>query len=341
MKLQLGLLLLGAGAAVNAQAVCTVSSSSSQPVPHVFSIPDITVNIDADAPADTTNPVSIKDAAPQGYDVKFDQCHTGDLYGKSSINMSGPQGASYIYPSNIPGIGIKIRWNNGGAFSNGQFPTIGTMDFSEKGGDTLGSWVYPANSFYRVEVYKTAETLKLTPLVQNIALMPNDYAYNWVTSDSNANAGQVLHLGTIQVNSTPSCRFENSKVVDFGTVTGDMINGGLHVERPLNFAITCRTDYGSYSSTASLSSESASADASYIAVTDQSGAKDSLAIKVKDSGGNWLKLDGSSNETLSNLASNAPAEFRWTAALMSQPGVEKHPSEGDFTAHAEILLQVK
>jgi type 1 fimbria pilin len=339
MKLPLWLLLTGACIALNAHAICTQSPESGTPVPHIFNVPDMTVNIDADAPADTSKVVDYKDASMQGYEIKLDQCHTGDLFGKSAMNLP-LQGASYIYPTNIPGIGIKILWNNGAAFSTGQFPTSGTMDFSDKGGD-LGSWVYPTNSYYRVEVYKTAETLVLNPQGINIAMTPNNYAYNWYTADSLTNAAQILHIGTIQIVSTPSCTFENSKTVDFGTVTGNMLNAGAQVDRPLDFTITCRTDYGSYASTASLSSDTASTDSSYINVTDASGAKDALAIKVTDSKSNWMKLDGSTSETLSGLASNVPAQFHWTATLMAQPGAQKHPVEGNFTAHAEILIQVK
>lgn len=336
MKLHSGLLLLGSCAAWNAHAICTADTSSVM-VPHTFTIPDMTIEIDADAPADTTKSVAFKDTAPQGYSVRFDQCRNGDAYGKSSMNLSN-QGASFIYPSNIPGIGVKILWNNGTAFSNGQFPTQGTMDFGEGG---LGTWVYPASSYYRIEVYKTSETLNLNPLGQNIILTPNNYAYNWVTSNAIANAGQILSINTMTLHSTPSCSFENSKIVDFGTVTGDMLNAGSQVEKALDFSITCRTDYGTYSTTASLSSEAASADASYINVTDSSGAKDTLVIKVEDSTGKWLKLDGSNSETLSNIVSNVPTAFHWKATLLSPPGVQKHPAEGRFTAHAEILLQVK
>ena len=342
MKLRLSLLCLSAlGLAGHAQAICTVSSESGTPVPHTFSIPNAVINIDADAPASTSTRIGQPfDTPVQGYDVKFDNCHTGDLYGKSALNL-GAQGAGRIFPTNIPGIGVKIIWNNGGAFGDGTLPTVGDMNFSDEGEGDLGSWVYPAASYYRVEFYKTAETLNLNPQAVNIALTPNTYAYNWVTSDSLANAGQVLQIGMVEINSTPSCNFENSKTVDFGTVTGNQLTAGASIERPLQFAITCRTDYGTYSASASLSSESASSDSSYIKVKDSAGSSDTLAIRLKKNDGGDIKVDGSTTDTVQSITSNSPAQFNWKATLVSQPGASAHPAEGTFTARAEILLQVK
>ena len=336
MKIRLCLLCLSAlGLVGNARAICTISPQSGTPAPHYFSIQNTVINIDADTPADTSRPIGQPlDASVQGYDIKFDQCHTGDPYGKSVMNLSN-QGTGNIFPTNIPGIGVKIMWNNGVAFSDGSFPTFGTMSFTTE----VGSWVYPASSFYRVEFYKTADTLDLDPQATNIALMPNTYAYNWVVGDTIANAGQILQIGMVEINSTPSCNFENSKTVDFGTVTGNMLTKGATIERPLQFAITCRTDYGTYSASASLSSESASSDSSYIKVKDSAGSSDTLAIRLRKSDGSDILVDGSTAETLQNVASNTPAQFNWRASLASQSSA--HPAEGDFTARAEILLQVK
>ncbi|PVZ81818.1 fimbrial protein [Serratia sp. S1B] len=341
MKLRLWLFSLSSlGMASNAMATCIVSPLSGLPVPHYFTIPDTVIHIDADTRPDTSNPIIAPiDTPKQGYDIKFDQCYTGDLFGKSVMNLSN-QGASYIFPSNISGIGVKILWNNGAAFSNGQFPTTGKMDFSSSP-NNIGSWIYPAASFYRVEFYKTSDTLNLDPQAANMVLMQNNYAYNWVTSDAIGNAGQVLQIGSIQVISTPSCNFENSKTVDFGTVTGNMLATGSTIEKPLAFSITCRTDYGTYSVNTSLSSESASSDGSYIKVKDSVGSTDTLAIRIKKNDGTDIKVDGSTTDTLQSVASNTPAQFSWKAMLMSQPGVQAHPAEGNFTARAEILLQVK
>lgn len=335
MKVRLWLLLLGALGAFQVHAACTLRPVAGQTVPHVFEVQDMIVNLDADRPADTTNPVTYSDASPQGYVITYDNCVNGEPTGKTPINLA-PQSSNYIFPTNIPGIGVKLRWNNGGAFSSGVLPSTTPVNVG-----TGAALTYASGSFFRVEVYKTAETLNLNPQATNIALTPNNYVYNWVTSESPTNAAQVLHIGNIQIVSTPSCSFDNSEIVDFGTVTGDMLNAGAQVQKALDFSVTCRTDYGSYSTTASLSSETASADNGYINVTDASGAKDSLAIKVEDSTGKWLKLDGSNNQIINNIASNVPTDFHWKATLMAQPGVQKHPAEGNFTAHAEILLQVK
>ncbi|MRS88784.1 fimbrial protein [Enterobacteriaceae bacterium RIT714] len=339
MNYRIGLLSVWLLFTASAGANCSLSPESGQPAPHIFEVPDMTINVDADQAASTTSPIKRYDTDVAGYKVGYIDCNNGELYGKSSINLTA-QGAGYLFPTNIPGVSLKIMWNNGqgGGYSTGQLPTVGNMDFH---GSPLGSWVYDDKSLYRIEVYKTAETLNLNSQGANIVITPNNYAYNWVTSDSISNAAQILHFNTIQIVSTPSCTFEGSKTVDFGTVTGDMLNASAEVEKPLDFAITCRTDYGTYSTTASISSDSASTDNSYIKVKDSSGASDALAIRIKDGTGKDMLLDASSGETISSTVSALPAQFKWKATLMSQPGATKHPAEGTFVAHAEILLQVK
>ncbi|MDK9357614.1 fimbrial protein [Lelliottia sp. V106_10] len=337
MKYRVGLLFIGLLGAGFAQASCVLSPKSGLPAPHNFEVPDMTVYVDADQVASTTTPVTHYDTAVQGYPIGYITCADGEAYGKSAMNLP-PQGAGYIFPTNVPGIGLKIIWNNGQAFGTGQLPAPGNMSFAPS---PTGSWVYDAASLYRIEIYKTAETLKLDPQGANIILPPNDYAYNWVISDSISNAAQILHIGAIQIVSTPSCTFEGNKTVDFGTVTGNMLSASAEIEKPLDFAITCRTDYGTYSTTVSVTSDSASTDSRYIKVQDSSGATDALAIRIKNSTGGDLLLDGSTSETLSSTGSTLPAEFHWKATLMSQPGAAQHPAEGEFTAHAEILLQVK
>lgn len=337
MKYCIGALSVCLFFTASAGASCVISPLSGLPVPHIFEVPDLTVNVDADQAASTTSPVTHYDTAPQGYKVGYITCADGEAYGKSAMNLP-PQGPGYIFPTNIPGIGLKIIWNNGQAFGTGQLPAPATMSFAPS---PTGSWVYSEASLYRIEIYKTAETLQLDSQGANIALVPNNYAYNWVMSDSINSAAQILHIGAIQIASTPSCTFEGNKTVDFGTVTGNMLNASAQVEKPLDFSIICRTDYGSYSTTASISSDSASSDNSYIKVQDSSGASDALAIRIKNSAGSDMMLDGSTGETLGSTGSTLPAEFHWKATLMSQPGAAKHPAEGVFTAHAEILLQVK
>ncbi|MBL5898132.1 fimbrial protein [Lelliottia amnigena] len=337
MKIITGLLGLALLFSAHVSATCELDPSKSGPAPHYFNMPNTTISVEADAPSSTTQPIYRYDIEPQSYTIYLSQCVDKEPYGKTAINLPAP-GASAIYPTNIPGVGIKIIYNNGSDFGTGIYPVVYYTNFSPS---PIGAYVYVPASFFRVEVYKIADSLSLTPLGDNILLPPNNYVYNWNTIDALDHASQIVHLDTIKIVSTPSCNFDNHKTVDFGTLTGNMLDASETIEKPLDFSITCQTDYGTYSATASISSDSTSSDGSYIKVTDAAGTSDKLAIRLKDDKGADLLVDGSSAVTINNLASKMPAEFHWKATVMAQPGATQHPAEGNFNAHAEILLQVK
>lgn len=324
-------------------ATCVNSPDSEGPVPVNLSFPASVIAIDADQAADTATPIAEIETPTPGYPTKWDHCVTGDRTGKNvtgALLTGSPQDGNKMFLTNIPGIKVKLLSYNGSAYSDLAYPYSTTLNAGDSNEMAV---TYSSNIKYKLQVFKTAPSLSLDPQGQNLLLQPGPVAYAWLNVDSMAdpNVSQIITLDNLTLVSTPSCTFENAKTVNFGTVSGNLFDSGAQLQKPLDFAITCRSDYSTYGATASISSDSASTDGNYLKVRDASGASDALAIAIKDGAGNPLKLDGSNNESRLNIASNSPAEFHWTASLMAQPGVTKHPAEGSFTAHAEILLQVK
>ncbi|MGQ8776514.1 fimbrial protein [Serratia sp. NA_112.1] len=322
------LLALLASSQVSAECVLDTSSESAGVPPTTLFIPGFTLFIDADAPADTA--ILLKDSgrdSSRGGKVRFVNCEIGEAYGKNVTPLLLPTPTRSLFNTKVEGIAIKPRWNNGEAF--GQFPSRSSM--------TANAFDYPAASFFRIEFYKTQKRLRLSNPNGDVLLEPGQIAYNWVSSDNRKNVGQSLNIGEIRVISTPVCRLDGEKTVNFNTVSTTNINNGI--KRPLNFSLTCVTDYGSYSTSAALSTQTPTADKSFIQVTDNGNNLDRLKIRVDDSNGQPLPVDGSRTEIKRAINSDTAAQFNWSATLLRASGTLL-PENGPFTASAEIVLQV-
>lgn len=316
-----------------AHAACTLSTTSAPP--HVFTIDSTTIAIDVRTPADTSEPIATFYTDTQGSDVVYDHCTSGEMVGKSPLNLLPQDPSTKIFPTNIDGIGMKVFSNNGNAYNDGTFPSAPTaMDF---GDDPEGSWRFNGTSFYKVQFFKTKSKLNLTEPNGQEILPPEEIIYYWIVADNPVNFAQQLNLGEIKLISTPSCSYDYTKTIDFDTVGSKTL--AANVERDLDFAITCSTDYGFYSATASISTETPSTDASYIKVTDAAGNSDLMGIKIRNNNGDDMKIDGSDVDNLPSTPGGEPAKYNWKAVLFSTG--TKHPADGAFTARAEILLQVK
>ncbi|CNF17241.1 fimbrial protein [Yersinia mollaretii] len=333
MTRKLFIVLAGAALSGQAHAICEIDIGSEPggSPPSTMTAPSLTITIDADAPADTSKFIAEANTAVQGVKVTYHHCEIGNPYGKNVTAMLGADLGNGLFATNIDGIAIKPRWNNGEAFGN--FNSQREMEF----GTDIGRWTYPPNSFFRIELYKTKETLSLTNPAGEQVLPSGTLAYNWVNTNSLTNYAQKLDIGRITIISTPSCTFAGKKVVDFGLVTSGKLNQGI--ERNLDFDITCKTDYGKYSATASITTQTPTADGNYIKVKDNNGQDDRMRIKISDSTGKLLKLNGSSSEQKVNIASAIPAEFNWKATL-EPTSVSAKPANGIFSAAAEIILQI-
>lgn len=333
---KLCIILAGVGLAAQANAACVIDLTPPDGgvSPTTLTTAPLTITIDADTPADTTIfiPGAEANTPVQGTPVTYIGCVTGEQYGKETTAMLGPSLGNGLFATNVDGIAIKPLWNNGAVPAYGKFPSQASMNFTTP----TGRFSYGPNSYFRIELYKTKPTLTLNP-GPNQVLPSGVIAYNWVRTTGIANYGQQLNIGAINIISTPACTFDGTKTVDFGLVTGSKLKAG--VDRALDFDITCITDYGHYSATAAITTQTPSTDGNFIKVSDSSGNDDKMQIKISDSTGTQLPLNGSRSEQKVNIASNAPAEFKWMARLESVlPTVS--PSNGSFSAAAEIVLQV-
>jgi hypothetical protein len=106
-----------------ASAVCTLARGA----PTAVAIPSQVIRINADAAADTSTPIAQFDSNAAGQNIGYDACDVGTEYGKQVLYLTGQDATTRIYQTNIPGIGIKLLWNNGSAFGN--FPSKSFITF--------------------------------------------------------------------------------------------------------------------------------------------------------------------------------------------------------------------
>lgn len=315
---------------IEVQADCTllISTEKNSGPPVTVNIASELLTMSADLPVDTSTPFKTLKSTEPPHVVSYEYCADNAPFGYTVIGLPGPAGN--MYPTNIDGIGIKIRFDNG--FGGQRYlPYLGYTPAD------LVRLVFRKNTLYFVDFFKTAETVKLKPNQINTVLNGGQLAYIWVLNESPASYAQMLEIGNITVVSTPACTFESTKSVDFNTVTPTMADSG--VERPLNFEMNCKTDYGSYSVMASIVASARSADGKYIAITDAGGNNDRLKIKINDSEGENIAVDGTSLRKVTSV-NNIPAQFKWKATLLSSGPGNKKPTGGQFDARAEIVLQV-
>lgn len=313
----------------SAEAVCTLARGAPTPL----AIPSQVIHIAADAPVDTSTPIAQYDSPAAGRDIGYDECITGTEYGKRTLNLFGQNASTKIYQTNIPGIGIKLLASNGSAFGN--FPSTSYLKFPN--GETIGTLDIPSQSYYRIQFFKTVDNLRLSNPLGDIVLPPGPIAYNYLMTADPASFTMNLTIGEMKVISTPTCTADNAKIINFNDVTPSLLSSG--VTRNLDFAITCKSDYGSYSAKASIITGTPSSDASYIRVEDALGNKDRLGIRITNSSGKTMKVDGSTSEQKTGITSQGPAEFSWNATLIATN--KSAPAGGIFSARAEIVFDIK
>lgn len=311
-----------------ASAVCTLARGA----PTAVSIPSQVIRINANASTSTSTPIAEFDSNQAGQNIGYDSCVVGTEYGKRVINLTGQDSSTRIYPTTIPGIGIKLLWNNGTAFGN--FPSTSKLTISSGNQET--TFDYVAASFYRIQFFKTANNLRLSDPNGDTVLPAGDIAYNYLMTADPASYIMKLAIGDIKIISTPTCDVDSAKTIDFNEVTPSLLSNG--VSRKLDFNITCKSDYGTYSAAASMIADTPSSDGSYIRVKDAGGNLDRLGIKITDGSGKAMKVDGSTSEQKTSITSQGPAEFAWNATLFASG--KTAPAGGTFNAKAEVVFDI-
>lgn len=290
-----------------------------------------TITIAADAAIDTATPIAQFDTPTTSSAIGYDSCLSGTEYGKRVVNLTGQDSSTRIYPTNISGIGIKILFSNGKAFGN--FPSTSTLAFAN--GEAEGTLDLPAGSFFRVQFFKTGN-ISLSDSTGDTIIPAGLLAYYYIVSDNPASYIVNLTISEIKLVSTPTCTADGAKTVDFNTVTPTLLSAG--VSRDLSFSITCKSDYGSYATKASMTTSTPSSDGTYIRVLDSAGNSDRLSIRITDGLEQVMNVNGTTTEDKSST-SQGPTDFSWKATLI--PGSNATPAAGTFSAAAEILFDIK
>ncbi|THB85841.1 fimbrial protein [Pantoea allii] len=309
----------------SAWAVCTLARGQ----PTTLAINSQLITISADAAIDKTTPIAQYDTPVLGSRIGYDLCLDGTEYGKRVIGLTGQDATTRIYQTNITGIGVKLLFSNGTAFGN--FPSTSKVSSP----DMPTTLDMREGSFYRVQFFKTDE-LKLTDPAGDLILSPGLIAYNYLMSDNPSSYMLNLSVDDIKIISTPSCTADGAKTIDFNTVTPALLSAG--VSRDLNFSITCKSDYGNYAAKASMTTTTPSSDGSFIRVKDAAGSEGKLGIRITDSSGQVMKIDGTTTE-MKNSISQGPADFAWKAMLIASD--VSRPAGGVFTAKAEIVFDIQ
>lgn len=316
----------------NAAAQCTLARGALT----TLTLPAQTITISADAAADTSTPISGAIFTTSTIaNIGYDDCISGTPVGRTLVGLND-QITTRLYKTNVDGIGVKVHYRSATSTGYSYYPNESTITFDND--ETTGTWDWPTGSYFRVQFYKTSDTLGLSDTSGDVVLDAGTLAYEWIMDE--ATRPLTLNINQIKIISTPACTVDSSKTVDFSTVTPTMLsNEG--VEKPLDFGLTCKTDYGTYSANASITSTASSTDSKYIQVTDSSGSSNNqLGIEIYNSSGILMTLNGNTLEKSSTVASGVAAEFNWTAKLVNTDTSKSKPQNGSFTAQAEILLQL-
>lgn len=325
------MLILTLAMVTGAQATCTLTSGS----PKVLTIGSQTIHVDADAPVSTSKSIAQYDTPTVGNNIVWELCDPLTPYGKRPLNLGSQDVATKIYPTDIPGVGVKLLFSNGSAFGN--FPSDSFMKSTAMNPEEERlRFSIDGISFYRVEFYKISDNLLLSNPAGDQVLSAKDVGYHYMNFPDPESYILKLAVGEIKIVSTPACTTDGEKKIDFNDVTPALLKSG--VERELNFSIVCKTDYGSYGSEASITTSTGSTNGEYIQVTDAEGNTDRLGIRIANSSGKILKVDGSESEQKMNISSQGATDYHWKATLISTGSA---PASGKFTARAEIVFDIK
>lgn len=300
--------------------------------PTTLYIPSDTIYISADAAVDSATVIKGYKSNTLTANVGYNNCKNGTEFGKRPDNLGTQNTSTRIYQTNLSGIGIKLLYNNG--VGDGQFPSTSTVYFPN--GSTYGTVDVPAGSYYRVEFYKTS-ALNLQNHDGDLVLPGGKIAYNYLMTNLGKTEILMLNIGQIKIVSTPVCTTSSPLEVNFNDVTPALLRTG--VKRDMNFNIVCKTDYGTYSAKASITTTTPASDGNSIRVTDAEGNTDRLAIKITDSNGNDMKVDGSTGEKKASIVSQSSAEYKWYAKLVAGSN-SSGPAKGTFNAKAEIVFDI-
>jgi type 1 fimbria pilin len=314
---------------VSSQANCVLKRGS----PATITLPSTTIRIAADTPSSVEKPFYRVDSNSIGRAIGYDECIAGTEYGRALTYLAGKEITNQIYPTDIPGIGVKVLWTASNV-NFVEFPKTQAIRFPS--GEAKGTFDFPPQSAYRLEFYKLQDQLRLNQTTNQL-LPAGLIAYNYLFSPTPSNYIMQLNLGTFTLESEPSCTLDSSKIIRFDQVTrSDLLQG---IPRDLAFKINCRSDYQTFNARASITTKTPNSDNKSIKVTDAAGNNDTLLIRIVDSQQRSLAVNGLDYEERAAVTQGGDAEFAWQAILNN--GSKGPPAAGPFSAYAEIQFTIE
>lgn len=238
-----------------------------------------------------------------------------------------------IYQTLVPGIGVSFQ-SRGVTGGERDLPTPFSYYSDVPEGGYLKKVIKP--SYLSAKFYKMGKIDLSATKYQEPAsvLMPRKIGYAMMTKLTYLE----YFVGNIRVISTPVCTVDQPINIDYGIVTEEQTKIGF--SKPLNFGMTCHSDYGAYKAISSIRSEDISDDKLSIRVTDLNNKNDSLMIEIRDNENNLVKVDGSVKLESASAQSGQRAEYKWKAVLKRR-GASPAPAKGQFNASAIITLDLK
>ncbi|WP_312240108.1 fimbrial protein [Pantoea sp.] len=335
MKIKSLLLFIFLIISSHAQAACYLRDGSS---PQTLTLPSQTIFIDADAPVDTALPVYVMQTPPLGQLVTWDNCPTGLEVGRDVYNLIGLDAVTHTYATNVSGIRVKPLYSNG--VGEGFFPRTQNYNCILDGKPTsLCTLSVAAQSYFKMEFYKTSDKLSLNNKDGDVVLPAALTLYYWIEFNAPSNHTLKLYMNEVKIVSTPVCQVSDGINIDYGLVTSRTLTSA-GIAKDLDFHINCKTDYGTYSASAYINTDTPAPDSSYIRVEDASGSRETLGIKIKNSKGNDMLLNTpQSSEIRSGNNSESAAVFNWKAILFPISST-KSPANGVFRATAHITFNI-
>lgn len=247
-----------------------------------------------------------------------------------SLVLYGPANPP-IYKTKVPGIGVRFQYGAGRDLPEPfDYYNIAPNEYGNiivnYGPATMAAMFYKMG---KIELDKVPASYQETVLL---------------LGSMHVGHGQIMDItfldyaiGDVFLVSTPVCSVDKPINIDYGIVTEEQTKIGF--SKPLNFGMTCHSDYGAYKAIASIRSDDMSNDSKSIRVTDSNNNKDSLMIEIKDASNNLVKVDGSVKLESAPALSGQRAEYKWNTVLKRRGG-SPAPAKGNFNASAIITLDI-
>lgn len=335
MKIKLLAALAALGISGNALAAeCKPLSPPDFSTERLYATSDV-IKLRADAVAGTGTYIGRANSPALSTQVTY-KC-TGDIvYGSRPVDSALVPYGNYpnMYKTNIDGIGVKFVATPPGGDEGADLP-MPPYYIASGTGASSGEIIANQGRFVAY-FYKLSDNVNLSKpnMSNNLLFTKKDIGYNKV---ENTNVS-IYSMENIYIVGIPVCTVDSPIPVNFNTVNASDVRSG--VEKPFEFGITCKTDYGNYDVTATIEAKKRTIDGNYIKVTDSKTNDDSLIIEITDTGNKRVKVDNSTEININNLPSGQKADFKWHAKLKKEDG-KPYPAQGPFHAEAIITLNVK